>query len=228
MLMRERAVDAARLDGVDALDAGQRVFQHLGDAASRPPPPRRRGSPPRTDTIGGSIAGSSRRVRRENAITPSTISSRLITVAKTGRWMERSERFIASAPVRASSARRGRRVAPPSADLRARAQLAGAVDDDAVARASGRSQDFRQAVAARADVDVRLLDAAVGLDPEHERVARRPAPPRSPAPAAPGARRACRSHVHQHARAQRAVGVGEVAAHGDRARGRIDARVDGA
>lgn len=47
-----------------------------------------------TDTIGGSIAGNSRKVSRVNDITPSTISSRLITTAITGRVMDRSESFI--------------------------------------------------------------------------------------------------------------------------------------
>src|SRR3546814_4115247 len=50
-----------------------------------------------TETIGGSIAGSSRRVRRENAMMPSTISSRLTTVAKTGRRMETSDSSMAQA-----------------------------------------------------------------------------------------------------------------------------------
>jgi hypothetical protein len=78
----------------DALDAGQRVFQDLGDAGFDHAGRRARIGH-LTDTMGGSIAGSSRRVRRMNDITPSTTSSRLITTASTGRLIERSDSFMA-------------------------------------------------------------------------------------------------------------------------------------
>jgi hypothetical protein len=43
------------------------------------------------ETTGGSMSGSSRSGRRVNANRPSTINSRLTTVASTGRQMETSE-----------------------------------------------------------------------------------------------------------------------------------------
>ena len=54
------------------------------------------------------MSGSSRSGRRVNAITPSTTSNRLPTVASTGRWMEMSEIFIP---------RRRRAFAPASTTL---------------------------------------------------------------------------------------------------------------
>jgi hypothetical protein len=48
----------------------------------------------RTDTTGVSIFGYSRTVRRSKAITPTSTTIRLITVAKTGRWMQISGRRI--------------------------------------------------------------------------------------------------------------------------------------
>ena len=80
-----------------------------------------------TETIGGSIAGSSRSVRRVNAIRPSTTSSRLITVAKTGRRIERSDRTTSAAGSRGG---RGVRHA------RAVAQLDRALGHDRVASVS--------------------------------------------------------------------------------------------
>jgi len=47
-----------------------------------------------TDTIGGSIAGYSRTGRRKKAAMPSTTMSRLMTVAKTGRLIETSDRTM--------------------------------------------------------------------------------------------------------------------------------------
>ena len=44
-----------------------------------------------TDTTGGSMFGNSRSGSRVKAIVPSTISSRLATVARTGRRIDRSE-----------------------------------------------------------------------------------------------------------------------------------------
>src|SRR5687768_5702646 len=97
---------------------------------------------------------------------PSTISSRLITVANTGRRMDRSEISIASALSRRGG---GLRIgAGPGAIARraglahraARPQLAGAVDDDAVARLKALA-DLDLPAGARADLDHRLFDLAV-------------------------------------------------------------------
>ena len=91
-------------------------------------------------------------------MTPSTISSRLMTVAKTGRLIERSDRLHVS---RFAVGRRrrggrapttfapGRSLPVPSTTMRSPAR-------DAL-------QDFRLAVGARADLHVDLFDAAVGL-----------------------------------------------------------------
>src|SRR6266576_4303484 len=46
------------------------------------------------ETTGGSMSGYSRTGRRVNAITPNRMIVRLITVAKTGRWMDISLIFI--------------------------------------------------------------------------------------------------------------------------------------
>src|SRR3982750_4736931 len=98
------------------------------------------------------MAGNSRSVRRVNAMMPSTMSSRLMTVAKTGRWIEMSDRRM--------SALRRRGCGRRFDDLRAGGQLAGAVDDDAFACADA-LQDFGLAIGARADRDVDLFDAAI-------------------------------------------------------------------
>src|SRR5688572_5665447 len=124
-----------------------------------------------TDTIGGSMFGSSRSVSRVNAMMPTTTSSRLITVAKTGRRIDRSERLIASAR---RGRRRGvgrlrpaglRRLRRDLGDPRAVAQLHRTVDDDAFA--GGETlQDLDFAGAARTEFDAALLDGAVGLHDE--------------------------------------------------------------
>src|SRR5690606_39317915 len=93
--------------------------------------------------MGGSMLGSSRRVRRMNDMPPSTTSSRLTTIAKTGRRIDRSDSFIGSALAARAGAGgmagggrgpafgRGRRGGIDH--LHPRAQLAGALDHDAVA-----------------------------------------------------------------------------------------------
>src|SRR5690606_39074499 len=95
--------------------------------------------------MGGSMLGSSRRVRRMNDMPPSTTSSRLTTIAKTGRRIDRSDSFIGSAPVAGarSDGVRGPALFPDLGAVRrrrggighlhTRAQLAGALDHDAVA-----------------------------------------------------------------------------------------------
>ena len=175
------------------------------------------------------MAGSSRRVRRVNAITPSTISSRLITVANTGRLIERSEMFMRGQP-RLRVAGVGRR---PSGLRRRPRRPCCPARSLPVPSTTIRSPAFSPSststmpVAARADLDVGPFDAAVGLDPVHERVAahlhHRDLRHQQRLPLGPRQR-----DLQQHARAQRAVGVGEIAAHGHRARGLIDARIDGA
>jgi hypothetical protein len=48
-----------------------------------------------TETTGGSMSGYSRTGSRVNAITPNRMIARLMTVAKTGLWIETSLSFMA-------------------------------------------------------------------------------------------------------------------------------------
>ena len=177
------------------------------------------------------MAGSSRRVSRVKDITPSTSGSRLITTANTGRWMEMSDSFIR----RGLGRDRRRRISRLAAmgwrdvagrDLQTRAQLAGAVDHDALAGLQA-LLDLDDARTARASDHIHALDAVVAPDAVHEGIAAdlHHRNFRNHQCRALGAEQA---HVQQHARAQRMVAVGEIGTHGHRAGGRIDARIDGA
>src|SRR4249919_2732076 len=102
------------------------------------------------------MSGSSRSGRRVKANRPSTISSRLTTVASTGRLMERSEISMRSARF-AAVCTRGlaacARVDDPGAVL----QLDDALDHDAVARLHA-IQHLDPARTARADLHRHQLD----------------------------------------------------------------------
>src|SRR5688572_7640954 len=112
------------------------------------------------------MSGSSRKGRRVKANRPSTISSRLITVASTGRRMEMSEISIGWRSLRLLGRGLARALSCRIDDLRARLELDDALDDDAIAGLHA-LEDLDPARAARADLHRHLVDGVTG-DAEQE------------------------------------------------------------
>ena len=132
------------------------------------------------------MSGNSRSGRRVNEITPSTISSRLTTVAKTGRWIEMSDSFIVRRR-RFAARRRAPAVVAPASTTRSPGCSLTVPSTTTRSPAFQARHDFDHALAARAEFHRHLLRPCRRRRRGTPSSARLPAAPRAPAAPAPGA-----------------------------------------
>src|SRR5690625_404216 len=150
----------------------------------------------RTDTMGGSMSGYSRRVRRSKATLPKTTSSRLMTMAKTGRRTAVSDSSMS--------------VDSPggNADDVAGADRHEAVPDDQVPGLQA-GDDLRPAGLAPADLHLHLTDPVGGGIHHPDKVALLPGQHRFLRHRQGPAGLAAELHLHQQAGLEQQTGVVE-------------------